>query len=105
MSTTALGCAIFTSSPGFVNASSRRGRVLLYTTFGLSSLSFVVHGLVLHGWSVQMNRMSLAWVAGTAASNLVGAAFYTTRVMPVFGVLPGRSLNKAGPGALDFAQI
>lgn len=48
--------------------------------FGLSSIIFVVHGLLIHGWELQKSRMSLVWMGWMAAANLVGAGVYAARV-------------------------
>ncbi|KAK7943070.1 hemolysin-III family protein [Apiospora aurea] len=58
----------------------RHWRACFYAGFGLSSIIFIVHGLVLHGWELQSSRMSLVWMGWMATSNLVGAAIYATRV-------------------------
>ena len=52
----------------------------MYAGFGLSSVVFIIHGLILHGWKVQNDRMSLIWMAWMGTSNLVGAAIYAARV-------------------------
>ncbi|KAK8045041.1 hypothetical protein PG993_005065 [Apiospora rasikravindrae] len=77
---TALACGIFTLNPHFSSPKFRHWRACFYAGFGLSSIIFVVHGLVLHGWEVQRSRMSLVWMGWMATSNLVGAAVYAARV-------------------------
>ncbi|KAK8084739.1 Hly-III related protein [Apiospora hydei] len=77
-----IGALIFVSLPYYFYDSPkfRHWRACFYAGFGLSSIIFVVHGLVLHGWELQRSRMSLVWMGWMATSNLVGAAIYATRV-------------------------
>ncbi|KAK7991899.1 hypothetical protein PG996_013088 [Apiospora saccharicola] len=77
---TALACGVFTLNPHFSSPKFRHWRACFYAGFGLSSIVFVVHGLVLHGWELQKARMSLVWMGWMATSNLVGAALYATRI-------------------------
>lgn len=76
----ALFCVLLTSTPRFDSPQFRNWRVVLYATFGLSSATFVVHGLVLHGWEAQKNRMSLVRMGWMATINLFGAMIYAARV-------------------------
>ncbi|ORY58713.1 mPR-like GPCR protein [Pseudomassariella vexata] len=75
-----LGCAVFTLNPRFSQPRFRRWRACLYASFGLSSIIFVVHGLILHGWEVQSSRMSLVCMSWMACSNTIGAVIYAARV-------------------------
>ncbi|KAK8116169.1 hemolysin-III family protein [Apiospora sp. TS-2023a] len=77
---TALACGIFTLNPHFSSPQFRHWRACFYAGFGLRSVVFVVHGLVLHGWELQKARMSLVWMGWMAASNIVGAVLYATRI-------------------------
>lgn len=52
----------------------------MYAGLGLSALIFIVHGILLYGWEIQNNRMSLDWMGLMAFLNLVGAAIYSARV-------------------------
>jgi len=52
----------------------------MYAGLGLSAVTFVVHGLVLHGWEVQNRRMSLVWMGLMALFNFTGAGAYAARV-------------------------
>jgi adiponectin receptor len=54
---------------------------MFYAVFGLSSIFFVIHGLILYGWEVQKGRMSLVWMGRMATANLLGAAIYAARVI------------------------
>ena len=56
----------------------------MYAGLGLSALIFVAHGILLHGWAVQNERMSLDWMALMATFNLLGAIVYATRVISIF---------------------
>ncbi|OAA55650.1 Hly-III-related protein [Cordyceps fumosorosea ARSEF 2679] len=77
---TALCCTIVTLTPRFVTPEFRKWRAGFYAGFGLSSVIFVVHGLLLYGWKVQKSRMSLVWMGWMATANLVGAAIYAARI-------------------------
>lgn len=90
---TALGCTYLTLSPHFASPAFRHWRAGLYAGFGLSSIIFVGHGLLLYGWEVQRSRMSLLYMGWMATANLVGAAIYAARVrrthtltLPLLGV-------------------
>lgn len=52
----------------------------MYSGLGLAAIVFITHGLIIHGWEIQKNIMSLAWMGLMAALNLIGAAFYAARV-------------------------
>ncbi|KAM0714819.1 hypothetical protein Q7P37_009283 [Cladosporium fusiforme] len=77
---TALCCTFLTLSPRFGSPQFRHWRATLYAGFGLSSILFIVHGLILYGWEVQKNRMSLVWMGWMATANLLGAATYAARI-------------------------
>lgn len=76
----ALCCAIFTLNSRFGSPEFRHWRASFYAAFGLSSVIFVIHGLVLYGWELQKARMSLVWMGWMATANLTGAAIYAARV-------------------------
>lgn len=52
----------------------------MYACLGLSAIVFVIHGLFLHGWNMQNQRMSLDWMMLMAFFNLAGAVTYASRV-------------------------
>lgn len=52
----------------------------MYACLGLSAIVFMIHGLLLYGWNVQNQRMSLDWMMLMAFFNLVGAVAYASRV-------------------------
>jgi hypothetical protein len=56
----------------------------MYVGFALSSTGFMLHGLLVHGWELQNERMSFVWVGWMAVANLVGAAVYVARVKTQF---------------------
>jgi adiponectin receptor len=77
-----------TLSPRFGSPQFRNWRATFYAGFGLSSILFVINGLVLYGWEAQNGRMSLVWMGWMATANLAGAAIYAARVSVVYlGVL------------------
>nr|POE74594.1 isoform 2 of adiponectin receptor protein [Quercus suber] len=80
VSLTACGCIIFTLHPQFLGPTFRKYRALMYTSFGLSAITFVVHGIFLYGLAVQKKRLALEWMALMAFLNIAGAAVYTSRV-------------------------
>lgn len=55
-------------------------RAAMYACLGLSAVIFVIHGILLHGWPLQNQRMSLDWMAVMATFNLSGATVYAARV-------------------------
>ncbi|KAL6789566.1 putative mPR-likeG-protein-coupled receptor [Trichoderma sp. SZMC 28013] len=75
-----LCCAIATFRPRFASPLFRRWRVCFYGGFGLSAITYVAHGISIHGWDLQRARMSLYWMAGMATFNLAGAIIYAARV-------------------------
>ncbi|KAF2172858.1 hypothetical protein M409DRAFT_62526 [Zasmidium cellare ATCC 36951] len=77
---TAVCCTYLTLAPDFASPRFRHWRASLYAGFGLSSIVFVLHGLLIYGWEVQKQRMSLISMGWMAVSNLVGAAIYATRI-------------------------
>ena len=52
----------------------------MYAGLGLSAVVFVVHGVLLHGWIEQNQRMSVDWMGLMAFFNLAGAVIYAARV-------------------------
>lgn len=51
----------------------------MYGGLGLSAVVFVMHGILLHGWTVQNRRMSVDWMGLIALFNLTGAGIYAAR--------------------------
>lgn len=52
----------------------------MYTALGMSTVIFIIHGIVLYGYETQNARMSLDWMAVVALSNSIGTIAYATRV-------------------------
>ena len=73
-------CVVATLHPRFRHPSIRPYRAAMYAGLGLSAVVFVVHGILLHGWAVQNQRMSLNWMGLMALFNLTGAVIYAARV-------------------------
>jgi adiponectin receptor len=71
---------LLTLGPHFDSSHLRRWRAAFYSAFGLSSITFVIHGIVLYGWEIQKSRMSLGWMGWMAVVNLFGATIYAARV-------------------------
>lgn len=76
----ALLCMLLTLGPHFDSSRFRHWRAVFYAAFGLSSVTFVIHGIVLYGWEMQKSRMSLVWMGWMAVINLSGATIYAARV-------------------------
>ena len=73
-------CVVATLHPRFRYPTLRPYRAAMYAGLGLSAVVFVVHGILLHGWIEQNQRMSVDWMGLMALFNLTGAVIYTTRV-------------------------
>ncbi|KAL8940802.1 MAG: hypothetical protein Q9216_002628 [Gyalolechia sp. 2 TL-2023] len=73
-------CTIATLHPKFRHPTLRPYRAAMYAGLGLSAVVFVVHGILLHGWTIQNHRMSLDWMALMASLNLLGATVYAARI-------------------------
>ena len=73
-------CVVATLHPKFRHPTIRPYRAAMYAGLGLSAVVFVVHGILLHGWTVQNRRMSLDWMGLMALFNLTGAVIYAARV-------------------------
>lgn len=80
VSALAIACAVTTLNPMFRHPSLRPYRAVMYTGLGLSAIIFTVHGIMIHGWSMQNKRMSLDWMALMASLNFIGAFAYAVRV-------------------------
>lgn len=73
-------CIVATLHPRFRHSNLRPYRAAMYAGLGLSGLVFVIHGILLHGWTMQNQRMSVDWMALMAIFNLTGAVIYAARV-------------------------
>jgi len=77
---TALACAIFTLRPKFRHPTYRTTRFLMYCFLGVSLFIPVAHGIIINGWEVQNQRMSLKYFFGLGFLNFLGAAIYAARI-------------------------
>ncbi|TGO44126.1 hypothetical protein BOTNAR_0932g00020 [Botryotinia narcissicola] len=73
-------CAVTTLHPKFRHSAFRPYRAIMYSCLGLSSITFVIHGLMLYGYETQNWRMSLDWLGIMAGFNLFGAFAYAARI-------------------------
>jgi adiponectin receptor len=80
MTAAAIGCALFTMHPRFSQRRFRPCRLATYTGIALTAVVFVIHSVLLHGWSVQNKRMALDWMGWMALLNGIGAVVYVSRV-------------------------
>ncbi|TGO46001.1 hypothetical protein BCON_0351g00090 [Botryotinia convoluta] len=80
ISLSAAACAITTLHPKFRHSAFRPYRAIMYSCLGLSSITFVIHGLILYGYETQNWRMSLDWMGIMAGFNLFGAFAYAARI-------------------------
>ena len=80
MTAIAATCAIFTWTPRFCSPRFRAYRAAMYSGLGLTGILFATHGVLLHGWSEQFQRMALNWMMLMAILNLIGAGMYAARM-------------------------
>lgn len=73
-------CIVATLHPRFRHPTIRPYRAAMYAALGLSAVVFVMHGILLHGWTAQNRRMSVDWMGLMALFNLTGAVIYAARV-------------------------
>jgi adiponectin receptor len=73
-------CTIATLTPKFRYPTFRVYRTVMYASLGLSTVAFITHGVIIHGWEIQNHRMSLTYLLITAVLNLLGAVIYTARI-------------------------
>ncbi|TVY76015.1 ADIPOR-like receptor SPBC12C2.09c [Lachnellula suecica] len=76
----AAACIVTTLNPRFRSPLLRPYRAAMYAGLGLSALVFIIHGVIIHGWTIQNHRMSLRWMALMGGLNLIGAAVYAARI-------------------------
>ena len=76
----ALSCGIFTMRPRFRTPGFRLMRSFCFGILGLSAFIPVVHGIFLHGWALQNQRMSISYFVGLGLLNGLGTAIYAMRV-------------------------
>ncbi|KAI1212955.1 HlyIII-domain-containing protein [Annulohypoxylon truncatum] len=80
LSSTALGCGIFTLRPEFRKPAYRTTRFLMYCFLGASLFAPVVHGLFRFGREELEHAMELWSFLGLALINFTGAAVYAMRI-------------------------
>lgn len=76
----AMSCGIFTMRPVFRTPNYRPFRSAMYGVLGLSIFIPAIHGLLLHGWALQNNQMSLTYFMGLGILNGTGTTIYTARI-------------------------
>lgn len=76
----AVFCIAATLTPHFDHPRLRPWRAATYGCLGFSSISPIIHGLFLYGWTVQKSRMGLLWILFMTALNLIGVAIYVYRI-------------------------
>jgi adiponectin receptor len=52
----------------------------MYGVLGLSIFIPAIHGVIVHGWAAQNERMSLTYFIGPGLLNGLGTAIYTARI-------------------------
>lgn len=75
-----IGCGIFTMRPVFRTPSYRPFRSAMYGILGFSIFVPAIHGVMVHGWTSQNERMSLTYFVGLGLLNGTGTAIYTLRI-------------------------
>ncbi|KAI1096419.1 HlyIII-domain-containing protein [Rostrohypoxylon terebratum] len=80
LSSTALGCGVFTLRPEFRKPTYRTTRFLMYCFLGASLFAPIVHGLFRVGREELENAMELWSFLGLALINFSGAAVYAMRI-------------------------
>jgi len=66
--------------PVFRTPSYRPFRSAMYGVLGLSIFIPAIHGVMLHGWAAQNERMSLIYFIGLGVLNGLGTAIYAARI-------------------------
>ncbi|OTB08601.1 hypothetical protein M426DRAFT_316614 [Hypoxylon sp. CI-4A] len=80
LSTTALGCGIFTLRPEFRKPAYRTTRFLMYCFLGASLFAPIIHRLIRVGGAELEAEMGLKSFLGLAVINFAGAAVYAVRI-------------------------
>jgi adiponectin receptor len=71
--------SIVTFTPAFRKPATKPLRAGVFGSLALSTLTAVIHGLVIHGWNEQSVRFPLWGVGGTLLLNTTGAVVYVLR--------------------------
>lgn len=77
---TATFAIIATFQPRFHHPTVRSYRVTVYGGLGLLANIFVIHGVLLHGWAEQNQRMSIDYMGLMALLTIIGGVIYVARV-------------------------
>lgn len=80
LTSTAIGCGVFTLRPRFRRPQYRPTRFLMYVFLGASLFAPVGHGLARFGGAGLARRMGLGSFVGLGLVNFAGAAVYAARV-------------------------
>jgi adiponectin receptor len=79
LSSVAFSCILITFNPRFQSSQLRPYRAVMYTALGVSTTIPIVHGILIHGWEIQNQRISFTYVFLTAGLDLVAAVIYSIR--------------------------
>ena len=66
--------------PRFRTPAFRALRSASFAVLGLSAFIPVVHGIIIHGWELQNQRMSITYFIGLGLLNGAGTAIYAMRI-------------------------
>jgi len=72
-------CILSTCSQRFQSSELRPYRAVIYTALGVSVTIPTVHGILIHGWKIQNQRIGLVYIILTAGIDLIAAIIYTIR--------------------------
>ncbi|KAE9366565.1 adipor-like receptor, partial [Stipitochalara longipes BDJ] len=75
-----ISCGIFTMRSVFRTLNYRPFRSAMYSVLGLSIFIPAIHGVLLHEWALQNERISLTYFIGLGILNGTGTAIYTARI-------------------------
>lgn len=76
----ARACGVFTMQPRFRTPSFRLMRSVSFALLGLSAFVPVLHGIILNGWELQNERMSILYFLGLGLLNGTGTLIYAVRM-------------------------
>jgi adiponectin receptor len=81
ISVLAVACSAVTFLPRFSGPHLGPYRALLFGAFGAGSFALPIgHGVVMHGWGEEWERVGLGWVLWTAVCDGVGVVIYGLKV-------------------------
>ena len=79
ISSVAFGCVLVTLVPKFQSSKLRLYRAVLYTTLSVSTTVPIFHGIGIHGWEIQNQRIGFTYVFLTAGLNLIAVVIFSVR--------------------------